>query len=224
MLYGILVTTMIAVGVLAFDEIFKPRDDYVGWAFLTGVGTLSLLFGIIFIFFPTYDLSHGLYLIRTRAFALILFGIIIIIESLLIRTEVVPSDTGVNSDTVGPILLKFASIFVIAWGVFHLSEYIVFFLGGLPITTNWQLLLSGSICILTGFVIIIYIETQKRQPRFRFRRLPLLMSFIMLLATLPLTTIYLRLPYTFILPIGLALSLMMVILSFYIVYHPISAR
>lgn len=225
MLYGILTSSTIAVGVLAFDDVFKPQDDFVGWRFLAGFGMLSLLIGVFFIFFPTFDpLSNAFFIIRTRAFAHLIFGVILLIESLLIRGDIGPGDHDVNSDTIGPLLLKFLSIFIIAWGVYHISEYIVPYLDGFPLTTNWQLLLSGLTSVLVGLVLVIYVERQKRQPRFRNRRLPLLMSFLLLLATLPLTTIFLALPHTFVLPISLGLSVSLVLISFYIVYHPTMSR
>ncbi len=235
MLYAIFLAIIIGIGVMIHDEVFKPGADFVGWAFLFGVGFLSLLIGIIFVFIPPYvgPPSPIFGTLWSRAIFFMVMGIIVIVESLLIRREVFPGKHGVNSDTVGPILLKFVAIFALAWGSYQMSWIIVPFIRDVPLVSMLPLLFSALGYVLTGLSLLIYVESQKRQPQFRARRFPLLMSFLLLLLLLPLTTFYITVYMTILPPnlelllnaimcLGIALTLMLT--SFYIVYHPTKAR
>ncbi len=85
-----------------------------------------------------------------------------------------------------------------------------------------------------GSLLVIYVETQKRQPHFRMRRFPLLLSFLLVLMILPNTAIYLTIYFNPALPqmtfllfnaiLGLGIGFTLSLTSFYIVYHPTKAR
>jgi hypothetical protein len=234
MLYAIFLAIIIGTGILIFDDVFKPGLDYVGWAFLLGVGTLSLIIGIIFIFIPPYtgapsDLFGTIW---SRAIFFMLMGVIIIIEALLVRREVVPGDHGLNSDTIGPIFLKFTAIFGLGFGGYQMAWVIAPYLRNVDIFTLLPLLLSALGFVLFCSILIIYVETQKRQPHFRLRRLPLLLSFLLLLMILPVTAIYIQVYFInpalieilFNAIMALTLAITILLTSFYIVYHPTKAR
>lgn len=235
MLIAVFLAIIIGIGVMIHDEVFKPGADFVGWAFLFGVGFLSLLIGIIFIFIPPYQgpPSPIFGTLWSRAIFFMVMGIIVIVESLLIRREVFPGKHSLNSDTVGPILLKFTSVFALAWGSYQMSWIIVPFIRNVPLTSMLPLFFSALGFVLTGISLMIYVESQKRKPQFRARRFPLLMSFILILLLLPLATFYITIYMTILAPdaelllnavmcLGIALALMLT--SFYIVYHPTKAR
>ncbi|MHA2406454.1 MAG: hypothetical protein ACXACH_06855 [Candidatus Hermodarchaeia archaeon] len=237
MIYTIFAAIVIGTGILIFDDVFKPGQHYVGWAFLFGVGILSLVFGVYFTLNPYLMLDHPLTAIWLRAFFFLVMGVILVIESLLVKREVVKDIHGVNSDTVGPLLLKFISVFGLAFGGYQMSWVLVPFLRNVDLFTLMPLLISALGLILGCSLLIIYVETQKRQPHFRMRRLPLLMSLILLLMILPNTAIYLQiffsnpdfantvmtnLLFNAITALGVSVSLL--ITSFYIVYHPTKAR
>ncbi len=235
MIYAIFAAIVMGVGILIFDDVFKPGKDFVGWAFLMGVGILSLLTGIIFIFLPYFPLDPPNIFTGpfwTRAIFFIVMGLVIIIESLLIRRDVVPGEHGVNSDTIGPLLLKFIAIFTLAWGSYQMAWVLVPFLRNVTIVSMLPLFFSALGNVMVGLILLIYVETQKRQPLFRFRRLPLFLSFLLVLMILPLTTFYISI--YFVNPtlfdilmnaiVGLALGLTLLAISFYIVYHPTKAR
>ncbi len=236
MILAVFAAIVISVGILTFDDVFKPGRDFVGWAFLFGVGFLSLLIGIIFVFFPYYPapLSAWFGPIWSRALFFMVMGLIIVIESLLVRREVIPGSHGLNSDTIGPIILKFAAVFGIAWGGYQMSWVIVPFLRNVNIFTLLPLLLSAIGFLLMGSLLVIYVETQKRQPHFRMRRFPLLLSFLLVLMILPNTAIYLTIYFNPALPqmtfllfnaiLGLGIGFTLSLTSFYIVYHPTKAR
>jgi hypothetical protein len=232
MIYAIFAAIIVGVAILIFDDVFKPGADYVGWAFLFGVGVLALLTGLLFTFFPYYIDTNPITTIWLRAFFFLIMGFIIIIESLLIRREVEPGDNGVNADTAGPLILKFAAIFVVAWGSYQMAWVLVPFFRGVDILSMIPLLLSALGNVLFGFLLIIYVETQRRQPHFRYRRFPLLISFLLLLMILPITSFYLTIYLTLVPTLeflfnginGLAISLTLLFVSFYIVYHPTKAR
>ena len=234
MIYAIFSAIIIATGIFIFDDVFKPGPHFVGWAFLTGVGVLSLIFGIFFFFIPPYTGSQGTIFgpYWTRSIFFLLMGIIIIIESLLVRREVVSGEHGLNSDTIGPVLLKFSALFGLAFGAYQMSWVIVPFLRNVDLFTLMPLLLSALGLVLVCSLLIIYVETQKRQPHFRMRRFPLLMSFLLLLMILPNTAIYIQvflinpmmldiLINAFV-AIGVGVTILAV--AFYIVYHPTKAR
>lgn len=228
-----LIATVVGTGVLCFDELFRVKGEFVGWAFLFGVGVLSLVVGILFIFFPVFDMSHPIYRIPTSAFGFIVLGIAVVVESLLVRRVVAAGKHGVNADTVGPILLKMTGIFVVFWGIYPLVWVLTAFLYlGISPWQLWQLALLGFGGFLVGSVQIAYVESQKRKPQFRKRRLPLLFSFTMIVLALPLTSIFLAsldagflfVPTTLMLPVTLALGFALVFESFYLIYHPVGIR
>ncbi len=232
MVYAIFAAIVIATGILIFDDVFKPGQHYVGWAFLFGIGVLSLIFGIYFTWFPYFTLTNQLTGVWLRAFFFLVIGIIILIESLLVQREVVKSEHGVNSDTIGPILLKFTALFGLAFGAYQMSWVLVPFLRNVDLFTLMPLLLSALGLILSGSLLIIYVETQKRKPHFRMRRFPLFMSFLLMLMVLPNTAIYIQV--FFINPlmldllinglVAIGISVALLLTSFYIVYHPTKAR
>ena len=233
MLYSVMIAAVVGTGVVCFDEVFKTKDGFVGWAFLFGVGVLSLVVGILFVFFPVFDMSQPIYRIPTSALGLIVFGIAIVVESLLARRVLAAGKHGVNADTVGPILLKITGIFVLFWGIYPLVWVTSAFLYlGISPSQLWQLALLGIGSILVGGVQVAYVESQKRKPQFRKRRLPLLFSFIMLVLALPLLSIFLAslnagflfVPTTLMLPISLILGFALVFESFYLIYHPVAVR
>jgi hypothetical protein len=223
-LYTVLILTVIGVGVLLFDEVYKPHDTYVGWAFLFGVSILSIILGIVFVFIPTFEIYPTTF-VHLRVLILIILGVVILIESLAARNIASSEDHGVNSDTVAPLLLKTASQFTIAWGIYQLSWVLVANLKfSIDYSLLWQFLLLSISSILSGLILIIYVESEKRQPHFRARRLPLLISFLMLVTALPITGVSLAIPSAYLLPISFALGIALIIISFYFVYHPVKAR
>lgn len=237
MLYSVFMAVVVGTGVLCFDEVFKPKGEFVGWAFLLGVGALSLVMGIVFIFFPVFDTSHPVYRIPTSAMGFIVFGFIIVGESLLVRRAVAAGKHGVDADTVGPILLKMTALLLLAWGVYPLLWVLTAYLYlGIAPSELWQLALLGIGSIFVGIVQVGYVESQKRKPQFRRRRLPLLFSFLMLVLALPLSAIFVEsinagyvgplafVPTTLILPITLLLGFALVAESFYLIYHPVGVR
>jgi hypothetical protein len=124
-------------------------------------------------------------------------------------------------------------IFVLLWGIYPLVWVLTAFLYlGVSPSQLWQLTLLGFGSVLVGFVQVAYVESQKRKPQFRRRRLPLLFSFIMLLTALPLAAIFvasleagfLFVPTTLMLPVSLALGLALIFESFYLIYHPVAVR
>jgi hypothetical protein len=234
MLYAIFLAIFIGTGILIFDDVYKPGRDYVGWAVLFGVGVLSLIIGNVFHFIPPNphppSMIFGPFWSRTIFF--IVMGVVLIIEALLVRRQVVPGDNGLNSDTIGPVILKFTAIFGLAFGGYQMAWVIVPFLRQVNLLTLLPLLLSALGFVLVCSILIIYVETQKRQPHFRMRRLPLLLSFLLLLMILPVTTIYLQvylinpvmIEILFNAIMALALAIAILLMSFYIVYHPTKAR
>ncbi len=231
MIYAIFAAAIVGVGILIFDDVFKPRTDFVGWAFLFGVGIFSLLTGIIFTFNPEFITNNPFTGIWLRAFFFLVMGIIVIIESLLVRREVIKTDHGLVADTVGPVILKFAATFGLAWGSYQMAWVLVPYLREVPLTSMMPLFLSALGFIFVSVVIIGYIETQNRQPYFRYRRFPLLISFLLLLMIFPVTTFYIvvfieftnyQLLYNAI--FGLVVFLTILSTSLYIVYHPTKAR
>jgi hypothetical protein len=233
MLYSVIIAAVVGTGVICFDEVFKTKDGFVGWAFLFGVGVLSLVVGILFVFFPVFDMSHPIYRIPTSAFGFIVFGIAIVVESLLVRRVLAAGKHGVDADTVGPILLKMTAIFVLIWGIYPLVWVFTAFLYlGISPSQLWQLVLLGIGSVLVGCLEIVYVESQRRKPHFRKRRLPLLFSFILIVLALPLLSIFLAsvnagflfVPTTLMLPISLLLGFALVFESFYLIYHPIAVR
>ncbi len=246
MIYAIFTAIVIGTGALIFDDVFKPGNDYVGWAFLFGVGFLSIIFGVVFFFIPPFTGSPSGIIgtligpIWSRAIFFIVMGIILVIESLLIRREVVPGDHGLNSDTIGPVILKFTAIFGLAIGGYQMSWVLFPFFRDVSIFILMPLLLSALGFVLVCSILIIYVETQRRQPHFRMRRFPLLLSFLLLLLTLPNTAIYLQI-YLGTVPVtpeeatiffnllfnaitALGASITLLLTSFYVVYHPTKAR
>lgn len=234
MLYAIFLAIIIGTGILIFDDVFKPGRDYVGWAFLLSVGVLSLIIGIVFYFIPPYtgspsDLFGSIW---SRAIFFSVMGVIIIIEALLVRREVVPGDHGLTSDTTGPIFLKFSAIFSLAFGGYQMAWVIVPFLRNVDIITLMPLLLSALGFVLVCSILIIYVESQKRQPHFRMRRLPLLLSFLLSLMILPNTAIYIQvylinsamIEILFNAIMALVLAVALLVTSLYLVYHPTKAR
>jgi len=234
MIYTIFAAIIIGIGILMFDEIYKPATDYVRWAFLTGVGLLSLIIGLFFTFFPWFETGFPLSGIWPRAFIFIILGLIVLIESILVRRDVIPGTTGVNADTVGPLILKFAAMFGLAWGTYQMSWVVVPVLRGVELISIMPLFLSALGFVLSGLSLVIYFENNKRKPQFRARRFPLLMSLILTLMILPLLTTYLYIYLVLALPnalellvnaiIGLATTVALLISSFYIIYHPTKAR
>ncbi|MFW9830634.1 MAG: hypothetical protein ACFFD8_02555 [Candidatus Thorarchaeota archaeon] len=234
MIYAIFLAICIGIGILIHDEVFKPGSDFVGWAFLFGVGFLSFLIGLIFVFIPIYPAPPSLFFgtFWSRAIFFMVMGVIVIIESLLIRREVIPGKHGLNSDTVGPVVLKFASIFALAWGGYQMAWVIIPYIRDVPLISMMPIFLSALGNVLFGGILLLYVESQKRKPHFRARRLPLLMSFLLLLMIIPLIAFYITIYMTIVATLelllngimGLGIALALVINSFYIVYHPTKAR
>ncbi|MFX0168076.1 MAG: hypothetical protein ACFE89_01860 [Candidatus Hodarchaeota archaeon] len=234
MIYAIFATIIVGIGILVFDSVYKPGNDYVRWAFLAGVGLLSLIIGIFFMFFPEFKLDFQITGIWPRALFFIVMGLIVIIESLLVRRDVISGSTGVNNDTVGPLLLKFAAMFAFAWGIYQMAWVVVPVLRGVLLTSILPLFFSALGFVFAGLTLIVYVESQKRQPHFRARRFPLLMTLLLTLLILPITTTYLyiylilAITETFTLFInalvGLVTTLALLITSFHIVHHPTKAR
>jgi hypothetical protein len=234
MIYAIFAAIIIGIGILMFDEIYKPANDYVRWAFLTGVGLFSLIIGIFFTFFPEFRTDFPLSGIWPRALIFILLGLIVLIESILVRRDVIPGTTGVNSDTVGPLLLKLAAMFGLSWGIYQMAWVVVPVLRDVALTSILPLFLSALGYVLSGLSLVIYYESQKRQPHFRARRFPLLMSLLLTLMILPLMTTYLVIYLILAIPNTLELLVNAIIMitttmvllgsSFYIIYHPTKAR
>ncbi|MDO8055235.1 MAG: hypothetical protein Q6361_00095, partial [Candidatus Hermodarchaeota archaeon] len=224
MIYAIFAAIVVGIGILMFDEVYKPSADYVRWAFLTGVGLLSLVLGLFFTFFPEFRTNFPLSGIWPRALIFILLGLIVIIESLLVRRDVIPGTTGVNSDTVGPIILKFVAMFGLAWGIYQMAWVLVPVFRGVVLTSILPLFFSALGFVLSGLSLVIYFENNKRKPQFRARRFPLLMSLILTLMILPLLTTYLYIYLVLALPnalellvnaiIGLATTVALLISSF----------
>ncbi len=246
MIYAIFTAIVIGTGTLIFDDVFKPGNDYVGWAFLFGVGFLSIIFGAVFLIIPPFTGNPGGIIgaiigpFWSRAIFFIAMGIIIIIESLLVRREVFAGDHGLNSDTIGPVILKFTAVFGLAFGGYQMSWVLVSFIRNIDIFVLMPLLLSALGLVLVCGILLIYAETQKRRPHFRMRRLPLLLSFLLLLLSLPNTAIYLQIflgtvPITpdeatiflnllFNALTALGVGITLLLTSFYVVYHPTKAR
>ena len=234
MIYAIFAAIIVGIGILMFDEVYKPANDYVRWAFLTGVGLLSLIIGIYFTFFPEFRTNFPISGIWPRAFVFIILGLFVLIESILVRRDVIPGTTGVNRDTVGPLLLKFAAMFGLAWGTYQMAWVVVPVLRGVVLTSILPLFLSALGFILAGLSLVIYYERQKRQPHFRGRRFPLIMSLLLTLMILPLMATYLYIYLVLALPntlellvnaiAGLATAIALLGTSFYIIYHPTKAR
>ena len=234
MIYAIFAAIIIGIGILMFDEIYKPANDYVRWAFLTGVGLLSLIIGIFFTFFPEFRTNFPLSGIWPRALIFILLGLIVLIESILVRRDVIPGTTGVNADTVGPLVLKFAAMFGLAWGTYQMAWVVVPVLRGVELISILPLFLSALGFVLSGLTQVSYYESHKRKPHFRARRLPLLMSLLLTLMILPLMTTYLYIYLVLAIPNTLELLVNAIIMiattvallasSFYIIYHPTKAR
>ena len=239
MIYAIFTAIVIGTSILIYDEVFKPGRDYVGWAFLFGVGFLSLIFGGIFFFIPPFIGTPSPIFgpIWSRALFFLVMGLVVIIESLLVRREVISGEHGLNSDTIGPMILKFTAVFGLAFGAYQMAWVLVPFLRQVSIFTLMPLLLSALGFVLSSSLLIIYVETQKRQPHFRMRRFPLLLSFILLFLILPNTAIYLQifisnpdfansvmtnLLFNAVTALGVSVSLL--VTSLYIVYHPTKAR
>jgi hypothetical protein len=233
MLYTMLIAAVTGTGMLCYDEVFKVKGEFVGWAFLFGVGVFTLVVGILFIFFPVFDLSQPIYMIPTRALGFVVFGMAIVIESMLARLQLGGGKDEFNADTAGPILLKFTAVLVFFWGTYPLMWVVTAFLClGISPWQLWQYAVLGVGSMLVAALEIGYVESQKRKPQFRKRRLPLLFSFIMIVLALPLASIFLAsldagllwVPTTLMLPISLILGFALVFESFYLVYHPIAAR
>jgi hypothetical protein len=231
MIYAIFAAAIVGVSILIFDDVFKPGADFVGWAFLFGAGVFSLLTGLIFTFYPEFITTNPFTGIWLRAFFFLIMGIIVIIESFLVRREVVKTDHGLVADTVGPVILKFAATFGLAWGSYQMAWVLVPYLRGVLLTNMMPLFLSALGFIFVSVVIVSYIETQNRQPHFRYRRFPLLMSFLLLLMIFPVTTFYIvvfveftNYELLFNAILGLVVNLTILCTSLYIVYHPTKAR
>lgn len=231
MIYAIFAAAIVGVSILIFDDVFKPGADFVGWAFLFGVGIFSLLTGLIFTFFPEFTQTNPITGIWLRAFFFLVMGIVLIIESFLVRREVVSVEHGLVADTVGPVILKFAATFGLAWGSYQMAWVLVPYFRGVPLINMMPLFLSALGFIFVSVVLVGYIETQNRQPFFRYRRFPLLMSFLLLLMILPVTTFYIVIfveftnyELLFNAIFGLVVSLSILSTSLYIVYHPTKAR
>jgi len=231
MIYAIFAAAIVGVSILIFDDVFKPGTDFVGWAFLFGVGVFSLLTGVIFTFNPAFITNNPFTGIWLRAFFFLIMGIIVIIESFLVRREVVKTDHGLVADTVGPVILKFAATFGLAWGSYQMAWVLVPYLRLVPLTSMMPLFLSGLGFIFVSVVLLGYVESQNRQPHFRYRRFPLLMSFLLLLMIFPVTTFYIvvfveftNYELLFNAIMGLVVNLTILSTSLYIVYHPTKAR
>jgi hypothetical protein len=231
MIYAVFAAAIVGVSMLIFDDVFKPGTDFVGWAFLFGVGIFSLLTGIIFTFFPYFEDNNPITMIWLRALFFIVMGIIVIIESFLVRREVVQTDHGLVADTVGPVILKFTATFGLAWGSYQMAWVLVPYLRDVLLINMMPLFISALGFIIVSVLLLIYVETQNRQPHFRYRRFPLLMSFLLLLMLFPVTTFYIvvfveftNYELLFNAIFGLAVSLAILSTSLYIVYHPTKAR
>lgn len=233
MLYTMMIAAVVGTGILCYDEVFRVKDEFLGWAFLFGVGVLSLVVGVLFVFLPVFNLTHPLYRIPTNALGCIVLGIVIVLESLLVRRKPAPGKHGINKDNVGPILLKITAVFVLFWGIYPLMWVFTAYLYlAIPISQLWQYALLGIGSILVAIINIAYVESQKRKPLFRKRRLPLLFNFFLIVLALPLTSIFLAslqagflwVPTTLMLPVSLALGFALISESLYLVYHPVSVR
>lgn len=231
MIYAVFAAAIVGVSLLIFDDVFKPGTDFVGWAFLFGVGVFSLLTGIIFTFYPEFTNTNPITGIWLRALFFLVMGIIVIIESFLVRREVVKTNHGLVSDTVGPVILKFTATFGLAWGSYQMAWVLIPYLREVLLTNMMPLFISALGFIIASVLLLIYVETQNRQPHFRYRRFPLLMSFLLLLMIFPVTTFYIvvfveftNYELLFNAVFGLAVSLAILSTSLYIVYHPTKAR
>ncbi len=228
MLYTAIAATAIGVGVLCFDEVAKLGNQYVGWAFLFGVGVMTYHIAILFIIFPTIDLTHPIYLLPTRAAGFCVLASIIIAEAALVKRSFVPSSYQLNSDTIMPIILKMTSILAIAWGTFLVLWEIDNLTAVVPIKAISPLIL-GMVSLVAGSILLIWAERQKRQPSFRTRKLPLIFSFTILLSA-PITgSFYLWamkmfMVERFILPLQVTIGIVLIIESLYIFYHPMKTR
>ncbi len=231
MIYAIFAAAIVGVSILIFDDVFKPGADFVGWAFLFGAGVFSFLTGLIFTFYPYFVNNNPITGIWLRALFFLVMGIIVIVESLLVRREVITKDHGLVADTVGPVILKFAATFGLAWGSYQMAWVLVPYLRGVQLITMMPLFISALGFLFVSVVIISYIETQNRRPHFRYRRFPLLMSFLLLLMIFPITTFYIvvfvefaNYELLFNAIMGLVVNFTILCTSLYIVYHPTKAR
>lgn len=223
-LYAALISAIVGVGLFMFDFIYRLKDRFVGWSFLLGVGLLSLIIGILFVFFADGTIYNPLTL-PTVAVAQLGFGLIIIVESFLVRRSCVPGSHGINRETVTPILIRTTALFTIMWGLYHLVWVIrIFDFYGVSLDLQWPLLLLGLGCILIGSAHIIYQEHQKHQPHFIMRKIPLLFSFFMFVLSLFIINIYLVAPDSLIFPISLALGIALLVESFCIFQFPTKIR
>jgi len=217
-LYALLVVVVVGLGVFCFDEVFKPKDEYVGWSLLLGVGVLSIIASLFFLVISSFTLE-------LRSLGLLVMGIIIVAEGLAVKRIVTtPGEHGVNAKTLAPILLKMTGIIVIAWGVYQLAWTLAAIYG---YVTNpfvfWQLILGiGSLAV--GGFHVAYVESQKRNPVFRWRRATLLVSFILIILGFLTTGVYREAPLTLILPITLVLGAILIAESFYLINYPTMPR
>jgi len=223
-LYSFLSAMTIGIGVLVFDEVFKSKDNFIGWVFLFGVGILSLIIGVFFVFFPEFSLDNPLFL-PTHAIILLVFGVIIVFESILIRPSVITLDLDLKKDTIAPILLKMTSIIVVAWGVYNvvwlLRRWVEW---NVDPFSQWQTLLLGIGSMMIGFGIITYVELQKRKPFFQSQRVPLVGAFLLLVLSLLVTNVFLEYFSSLILPITLILSASLIAESLYLINSPTRNR
>lgn len=229
MLYTVIGATVIGVGILCFDEVAKIDGQYVGWAFLFGIGVLAFHLGILFVIFPEMTFTHPIYLIPTRAVGLFVLAAIIITESILIQRVFVPSSYKLEVSTVMPILYKTTAIFVIAWGAFLVIWEVDNLLAVVPLRTISPLIL-GAAALMVGVFGVLWVETQKRQASFRRRKLPILFSFLFILVAPTTLGLYLWAtetlvyPVSFFLPIHVIVGIVLLIESIFIFYNPTRMR
>ncbi|MFX1474700.1 MAG: hypothetical protein ACFFCO_04375 [Promethearchaeota archaeon] len=229
MLFTIIAATVVGVGILCFDEMAKIGGQYVGWAFLFGVGVLAFHLGFLFMIFPEMSLTHPIYLIPTRSFGLFILSAIIIIESILVQRVAVPSSYKLERQTLLPILYKVTAMFVVAWGTFLVIWEVDNLLATVPLRTISPLIL-GSAALTVGIFGVLWVEIQKRQASFRRRKLPILFSFIFIVVAPTTMGLYLwaaetlLYPVTFFLPIHVLLGIALIIQSIFIFYYPSRAR
>jgi len=217
-LYAMLAAVIIGMGIFCFDEVFKPKDEYVGWSLLLGTGVLALVVGLFFLFVSSFNLD-------LRSITFLVMGIIIVAEGVTVKRRIVtPGEHGVEAKTLAPILLKMTGILVIAWGVYQLAWSIADIYGLISNPfTFWQLILGVGSVIVGGFHVV-YVESQKRNPVFHWRRSTLLVSFILIVLGFLTTGVYLEAPTTLILPITLAFGAALVAESFYLINYPTKPR
>lgn len=222
--YTLLATLVVGVGLLAFDEVFKPGEQFVGWKFLCSVGVFSLVIGLLLAIFPEFSLNNPVFL-PARAVGLLVFGVLIIVESMLVRAIVVQDKLDIGRGTIAPILIKLTGILVMAWGVYNvvwlLRRWVAW---NVHPFSQWQALLLGIGSIFIGLGVVGYIESQKQKAFFQNRRVPLAGAFLLLLLSLLVTNVFLEVFSTLILPITLILSATLIVESLYFINSPTRHR